>query len=122
VAEEAPEAIHAKVESAFNAGDLEGLVALYETDALMVTPEGDATGLDAIRGNWERLLALEATMTLSTSYAIRNGDLALLRNDYLVSGPGLEFRGSTTEVARLQGDGSWRYVIDHPFGANSRDE
>jgi len=25
----------------------------------------------------------------------------------------------TAEVARRQADGSWRYVIDHPFGAES---
>ncbi len=121
MSEEAPAAIHAKVEEAFNAGDLDALVSLYEPDACMVTPEGEAVGADAIRENWAFLLGLGATMTLTTRYAIRSGDLALLRNDYRVTGPDIEFAGSTSEMTRLQPDGTWRYVIDHPFGAGELD-
>ncbi|MGI8757517.1 MAG: YybH family protein [Acidimicrobiales bacterium] len=118
---EAPEAIHGRVQAAFNAGDLEGLVALYEPDAQMMTPDGVAVGTEAIRENWAFLLSLGATMELTTRYAMRNEDLALLRNDYRVTGPDLDLTGSTAEVARRQPDGTWRYVIDHPFGASQLD-
>lgn len=30
---------------------------------------------------------------------------------------GMEFSSRTSEVARHQADGTWRYVIDHPYGA-----
>ncbi|MCU1352790.1 MAG: hypothetical protein JWM05_1999, partial [Acidimicrobiales bacterium] len=46
-----PGAIHREVEEAFNAADVERLVALYEPDAQMVTPEGTIGGIDAIRAN-----------------------------------------------------------------------
>lgn len=116
--EEAPEAIHQKVQDAFNAGDVDALVDLYEPDAHMVTPNGVAVGEEAIRANWATLLKLGADMSLTSAYALRNADLALLRNDYVVTGPDIRLAGSTTEVVRLQPDGTWRYVIDHPFGAN----
>jgi hypothetical protein len=35
-----PADIHGEVERAFNAGDADGLVALYESDARMVNPDG----------------------------------------------------------------------------------
>jgi ketosteroid isomerase-like protein len=43
--------IHRLVEDAFSAGDTDALVALYEEDAAMATPDGTfVNGRDAIRG------------------------------------------------------------------------
>lgn len=112
-----PSQIHDAVQDAFNRGDLDALVSLYEADATMVTPVGEAVGVDAIRANWADLLALGTRMELTSRYVLRNGDLALLRNDYVVIGDAIELSGATTEVVRRQADGTWRYVIDHPFGA-----
>lgn len=122
MAEETPAEIHRKVEQAFNSGDVDALVELYEPDAQMVTPDGLVTGTDAIRQNWTFLLSLGATMSLETRYAYRNGNISLLRNDYRVTGPDVDLAGSTSEVARLGSDGKWRYVIDHPFGAGNLDD
>jgi uncharacterized protein (TIGR02246 family) len=115
---EEPEAIHQRVMDGFNAADVEALVALYEPDATMVVPDGVAVGHDQIRENWAGLCSFGATMQLTTRYCLVNGDLALLRNDYVVAAPDLELAGSTSEVVRRQPDGTWLYVIDHPFGAN----
>ncbi len=69
---EQPRDIHDAVCSRFNAGDVEGLVALYEPDAVMVGPDGEAlAGLDAVRANWAGLLAMGGTdMALTTAYCI----------------------------------------------------
>ena len=48
--------------------------------------------------------------------SVEHGDLALLSNVWVFSGDGFEIGARTAEVARRQVDGSWRYVIDHPFG------
>ena len=81
-----PERLHAAVEEAFNAGDVDGLVALYEPDAVLVTADGTrAEGLEAIRTIWAALTSVGGSMSLSPRYAVRNGDLALLRNDYMVT-------------------------------------
>jgi len=51
-----------------------------------------------------------------TRYAVEVEDTALLSNTWIFEGPGMTFSASTAEVARRQPDGSWRYVIDNPFG------
>jgi enoyl-CoA hydratase len=101
-----------------SAGDLEGLMALYEDGAKFVGPDGgDADGRDAIRERLEGLLAMAPRITSTESGAVRAGDVALLSNRWRMTlGEGDEGRagleGISTEVVRRQGDGSWLYVID----------
>jgi uncharacterized protein (TIGR02246 family) len=116
---EQPADIHRAVEVAFNAKDLEGLAGLYEKDARMVTPDGSvAEGIDAIREQWQGFLGMDGQMTLTTRYAVEMGDVALLRNDWSFTSEAMQLASSTAEVVRRQADGTWRYVIDHPFGSS----
>ena len=91
-----------------NARDVEGLVELYEPDAVLVlTPGHIFVGHDKIRRAYQRLLAANPTFEPGVqAAAIRNGDLALTSTRI----PG----AVTTEVAHRQPDGSWRWVIDSP--------
>jgi enoyl-CoA hydratase len=106
-----------------NAGDLDGLIALYEDGAAFVDPDGtDATGDDSIRDRLEELLAMAPQITPTDSRAVMAGDVALLSNCWRMTlGPGDDdgagLEGTSTEVARRQPDGSWRYVIDDPVSA-----
>jgi enoyl-CoA hydratase len=101
-----------------NAGDLEGLIALYEDEATLIGPDGrSAAGNDAIRKRLDTLLAMAPQITLTSSQAVIAGDVALLSNRWRMTlGPSDGERAGTertsTEVARRQPDGSWRYVID----------
>lgn len=92
-----------------NAGDVDGLAALYEADALLAFPPGQVTsGTQAIRQVYEQLLVSKPTFTAgSQQAALRVGDLALT-STRLVGG------GATAEVARRQPDGTWLWVIDQP--------
>ena len=92
-----------------NAGDVEGLVALYEPGAVLAFPAGRLTaGHEEIRKVYAELLADKPSFSSAgQSPAIRNGDLALTSTRL----PG---GGATVEVARRQPDGSWRWVIDQP--------
>jgi uncharacterized protein (TIGR02246 family) len=120
---EKPVDIHAAVTTAFNAGDLDGLMALYEGDARMVGMDGAVLeGTAAIRANWEALLSFKGQMSLTTRYAIEMGDIALLSNDYTVAVGGDSLSGATAEVVRRQPDGGWLYIIDHPTGAGDPPE
>jgi uncharacterized protein (TIGR02246 family) len=113
-------ALHSQVEAAFNAGDVDGLVALYEPDARMVRDDGSvAEGLDAIREVWSGFVALGGRISMTTRYAIENDDVALLSNEWTFEGAGMTFSSTTAEVARRQPDGSWRYVVDNPFGGGT---
>jgi uncharacterized protein (TIGR02246 family) len=115
-----PADIHRAVADAFNAGDVDGLVQLYEPDARMVGPDGSvAVGHDAIREVWEGFVAMNGQISLTTRYAVEMGDVALLRNDWTFSADGADMASQTAEVVHRQPDGSWRYVIDHPFGSSA---
>jgi ketosteroid isomerase-like protein len=91
-----------------NAGDVGGLVALYEREAVLVIPAGQvAIGSEAIRAAYQRLLAGNPTFTAGEQApAVVNGDLALTSTRI----PG----GATAEVARRQHDGTWLRMIDQP--------
>jgi len=118
-----PEDLHCVFAERVNAGDLEGLLALYENGAAFVAPhETNASGSDAIRARLEDLLAIAPEITPISSRSVIAGDIALLSNSSRITiGPGdgerAGLEGTSTEVARRQPDGSWRYVIDDPASA-----
>lgn len=103
-----------------NAGDLRGLLALYEEQATFVGPDGAiASGIDAIRERLQDLLAMAPRITPTGSRALIAGDLALMTNRWQMSlgaGEGElgSVHGMSTEVARQQPGGGWLYAIDNP--------
>jgi uncharacterized protein (TIGR02246 family) len=114
-----PVETHAVFQKAFNAGDLDGLMALYEPDATLIPQPGapPITGTLAIRS------ALQGFLALKTKYVVQHGDVALLRSAWRLKGTGpdgkpVEMSHASAEVVRRQPDGSWRYIIDHPFGSD----
>ena len=93
-----------------NAGDADGVSALYEADAAVAFPPGGETvGRAAIRELWAQVLAerphFEPEEPLPT---LRCGDLALTttaRKDGV---------GVRVQVARRQPDGTWLRSLDQP--------
>ena len=61
------------------------------------------------------MLAQDGHMSLQTRYAVELGDLAILSNSWTFRAGDDEMPGTTAEVARREPDGSWLYIIDHPF-------
>ena len=114
-----PQAIHQQFERAFNAGDIEALMALYEPDCALVGEPGSvASGPDQVRAGLEGLLALKGKAKLTTRDVVQVGDLALLSCSWTLDGTGpdgqpVSIGGKTAEVARRQPDGRWLYVIDN---------
>jgi uncharacterized protein (TIGR02246 family) len=117
-----PEQIHRLFEEAFNAGDLDGLMELYESDAALIAQPGSvAHGVEQARTALQGFLALKGRITLDTKLVFTVGDLAYLSNTWSLSGTGpdgnpVSLGATTAEVARRQVDGSWRYVIDNAWG------
>lgn len=93
-----------------NAGDVDGLVELYEPTAVMAYPPGTTTeGEDAIRALLERMLADKPQFPHEEPLpTVRTGDLAL------TSTRALDGTGGRAQVVRRQSDGSWKRIIDRP--------
>jgi len=108
---------------AFNSGNIEHLLALYEPEGQLVRQDGQVdVGLEAVRESLQGFLRLGGTMSSRNVYAFVSGDLALLRAHWRLTttteeGQPLDLEGHTAEVVRQQSDGRWLYVVDHPFGA-----
>lgn len=90
-----------------NAGDLEGLLALYEPSAIVACGDGKvAIGLEEIRQFFVGFLAERRRLDPSNQApALCTGDLALTSSR-------LSNGDITAEVARRQPDGSWLWVVD----------
>ncbi|HEU4685174.1 MAG TPA: nuclear transport factor 2 family protein [Nitrospira sp.] len=119
-----PEDLHSSFSTAFNQGNLETLIALYEWEAVLIPQPGQVVqGHEAIRASLQQFLSSKGTMELNTVFVIRGGTTTLLRGRWKLSGVGadgrpFEMRGESIEVARRQANGEWLFSIDHPFGAD----
>jgi len=115
---------HRLFAEAFNSGDADSIMALYEPEAALVSQPGQvAKGIHAIREAMLGFLALKGRIDAETQYVIRAGDIALLRAKWSLVGTGpdgkpIEMKGNSVEVVRCQPDGNWLFVVDHPFGAD----
>lgn len=112
-----PSDLHRAVQAAFNSGNVDDLVALYEADAWLFGAGGPVQGLDAIRAVWTEFVAMGGQIEMVTQYAIEHGDLAMLSNRWTMTIGEQTMSASTAELARRQPDGTWKYVIDNPDAA-----
>jgi ketosteroid isomerase-like protein len=99
-----------------NAGDADGVAALYEEGAVMAYPPGRQTvGRAAIRELWAEVLAkaprFEPEEPLPT---LVSGDIAL------TSTPPRDDAGARAQVVRRQPDGSWLRLLDQPEFVTAR--
>ena len=125
-----PSSLNQRWCNAFNAGDLPALMAMYENDAIIV-PGPDAepmTGLTAIEAALRGFHALGGTLSFTPRHLLVCGELALasiafvMHGGHDADGNPIPLSGVTAEVTRRQPDGTWKYVMDHPFGgAQSRE-
>ena len=115
-----PEALGLLFAERLSAGDLDGLLELYEQGATLIGPDNSAAhGIEEIRGRLKDLLLLGPRLTASESEVLHAEDIALISVDWRMTfGSKAEesagFKGTSTEVARRQPDGGWLYLIDNP--------
>jgi len=118
-----PQDAHRHFEGAYNSGSIEALLALYTTDAHLVTESGRVVvGHDSIRGELQEFFAIKGRMTVETVSAVQAGNVALLRAQWHLTGTGpdgqsVALGGKTAEVVQRQPDGRWLYLIDNPHGS-----
>ena len=108
---------------AFNQGELDAVMAMYEPQPCMVAQSGHiAEGRAAVREAFIGALAMKPTLTPEKYKIVTADDLALSVIKWSLQGTAPDGRpvrkeGTSSDVMRKQPDGRWLFVIDNPWGA-----
>ena len=122
MAARSPEEIDRIFERELNAGNLDGVLALYEpTAAFTVEPGKVVTGTAAVREAVAGFLALKPSISLSPRVLANTGDIAMVSSKWKLKGTApdgsaVDLAGESVEVLRRQADGTWKFIIDSPWG------
>jgi len=121
-----PNDVHRLFAERFRAGDLDGLLELYDPAAIFLTQSGEiVSGKTAIRELLGSFLQLADNFELEPHNAFEADGIALLQNHWTLSGHDpegnpIEMSDRTAGIARRQSDGSWKIAIDNPWGLETR--
>jgi len=117
-----PEELDVLFVQAFNAGDIEAMMKLYEPAASLTPQPGQVvSGTKALREALSGFVARKPRMTLEARTLAEAGGIALTTSKWVLEGTGpdgkpMKAEGQSAEVARRQPDGTWLFVIDNPHG------
>jgi uncharacterized protein (TIGR02246 family) len=115
-----PEALMATFTSRLNGSDLDGLLLLYEPDAVFEPRPGVVVhGHDQIRDALAELLSLSPRLESEVMQVLETDAVALVVNAWRMtgqdpSGSPVEMSGRSADVVRRQPDGRWLVAVDKP--------
>jgi SnoaL-like domain len=102
-----PQELERLLVSRQNAGDVDGMTALFEPDAVIDCGSGRLVrGREAIRPIYVEIVAA------GRKFAMGEQRPALICGDLALTSTRLPDGDITSEIARRQSDGSWLWVID----------
>jgi ketosteroid isomerase-like protein len=97
---------------------------LYESDAAFAAQPGSfAHGAAGVRGALSGFISMNGKLDLEVTRVLEAGDLALVIGVWSFDGTGpdgepVRLAASNADVLRRQEDGTWRFVIDNPWGTD----
>jgi uncharacterized protein (TIGR02246 family) len=115
------EDLHAALAAAYNAGDLEGMLAFYDPGAVFVIRPGQVTdGPAELRAALQRLVEFGGRLTIQPDSFVRSDDVMLVLGSFTLTGrrrdgTPVERESRFADVLRRQPDGGWLLAVDNPF-------
>jgi len=119
-----PRQVLASIVAGINSGDLDSLMPLYESDAAFVPQPGSlAHGAAGVSESLNAFIAMNGELDLEVTRVLEVDDLALVIGVWSFNGTGpdgepVRLASRNADVLRRQPDGSWRFVIDNPWGTD----
>lgn len=119
-----PEEVLNSVVEGINTGNLESLMMLYEPTACFASQPGQlAKSPDSIRQSLRSFTDMNGKLDLKVKRVLQASDLALVTTEWSFSGTGpdgkaVNIAAKSADVLRQQFDGTWRFVIDNPWGTD----
>ncbi len=119
-----PEQVLATIVAGINSGDLESLMPLYESAAAFATEPGSlAHGLTGVSEALGGFIAMNGELDIEVTRVLEVDDLALVIGVWSFDGTGpdgepVHLEARNADVLRRQEDGTWRFVIDNPWGTD----
>ena len=112
---------HATLAAAFNTGNPEIVMSMYDTAGIIVPePEKPVSGNEKFKEAIKAILSIKGTMEIKTVYCLQTGNIAVGRSEWSITdGNEVKVSAKGIEVMRQQTDGTWKIVIDHAFGAEA---
>ena len=106
------------LDRAFNDGDLDTVMALYDEAALVVAQPGvEARGTEAIRKMYSKMIQPGMLARQLKTRVLEADGIALFISQWTLSQPGqTEQTFISTTVLRQQSDGGWKAFIDNAQG------
>jgi ketosteroid isomerase-like protein len=110
---------HATLAAAFNTGDVDTVLNMYDFNGIIVPEPGKpVSGKEKFEDAIKAILSIKGTMEIKTVYCLQTGNLAVGRSEWnITDGDEVKVSAKGIEVMRQQPDGGWKIVIDHAFGA-----
>jgi uncharacterized protein (TIGR02246 family) len=119
-----PEQVLESIVTGINSGDLESLMPLYESDAAFASEPGSLDhGAPGISQALTGFISMHGELDLEVTRVLEVDDLALVTGVWSFNGTGpdgepVQLAARNADVLRRQSDGTWRFVIDNPWGTD----
>ena len=119
-----PEQVLESIVTGINTGDLDSLMPLYENDAAFVPQPGVlAHGTPGVSESLYGFISMKGKLSLEVTRVLEVDDLALVLGEWSFNGTGpdgepVRLAAKNADVLRRQADGTWRFVIDNPWGTD----
>ena len=119
-----PEQVLESIVTGINSGDLESLMPLYESKAAFATEPGSlGHGTPGVSEALGGFISMNGELDLEVTRVLEVDDLALVVGVWSFDGTGpdgepVSLESKNADVLRRQSDGTWRFVIDNPWGTD----